>query len=308
MYTTIKVLIVDDEERFRQTTAAILKRNGFEVTAVESGLQAIEEVKKDDFHVVILDVKMPHMDGNVALREILKIKPDLKVIMLTGHGTPESALEGLRDGVFDYLTKPCAIDLLSRKIREAVEKKEGLPSKEHSVKEIMVPLSSFSTINENMTVFDALEKILESFTRTMGTGTVQETVHRSILVLDDRKKVIGIITFTDLLKGLQPPYMRLMTERPQMADSIYLESPNYSGMFTIMARDLANTTVRKIMSEAPPLIDYRANIMEAASKLLNLGLRRLLVVENGEIVGVIREQDLFFEMFNVMKQYRSNNS
>src|SRR4030042_1124540 len=101
MNETVRVLIVDDEDRFRATTAAILTRRGFEVKAVGSGIEAIEEVKQAAFDVVVLDVRMPGMDGNEALHEIKNVAPDTAVLMLTGHGTPESALEGLHDGVFD---------------------------------------------------------------------------------------------------------------------------------------------------------------------------------------------------------------
>lgn len=299
----IKVLIVDDEEYFRKTTAAILERRGFAVSVVPGGLEAIEEIKKNGFEVVILDLKMPGMDGNEALREIKKLEPGLEVIMLTGHGTPESALHGLKDGVFDYLSKPANVDLLAQRIRDAVNKKKGLPAAEPRVREVMVALSSFSAIREDRQVMEAVNIIiLESFSRSMSTSTLQETVHRSILVLDRNDQVVGVMTFTDLLQGLQPPYMRLLAERPSMADSIYLESPSYSGMFTIMARDLARKKVSELMSEAPPTIDADANLMEAVNRLLNLGVRRLLVVEKGKPIGVLREQDLFFEMANIMKR------
>ena len=303
----IRVLIVDDEERFRETTAKILTRRGFEVIAVGNGILALEEVKANGIDVVVLDIKMPGMDGNEALREIRKIKPELPVIMLTGHGTPASALEGIRDGVFDYLSKPCSVDVLARKITEACLQRGGVSKEEPRVKDIMVPLSSFSRIRENRTVFEAIGAILEAFNRTMSTSTVQETAHRSILVMDKDDDVIGIITFTDLLQGLQPQYMRLLTERLSMADSISLESPAVSGMFTIMTRDLTAKSVHEVMSDAPPVIDGDANLMEAVDRLLALGLRRLLVQENGKIVGVIREQDLFFEIAIIIRLHETLN-
>jgi len=305
MDKNINVLIVDDEERFRQTTASILERRGFSVKAVGSGIEAIEEVKNNDLDVVVLDVKMPGMDGHEALKEIKKLSPDLSVIMLTGHGTPESALQGLSDGVFDYLQKPCSVDVLARKIYEASRSADSVMEAEPKVTDIMVPLSSFSTIKDNSSVGEAIKIILRSFTMTMNTSTVCETVHRSILVLDSKSKnnkVTGIITFTDMLEGLQPPYMRLLSQRPAMADNIYLRSPGYSGMFTIMARDLVSKTVRDLMSDAPPVINRDESLMEAANRMLNLGLHRLLVVDGDNVIGVAREQDLFFEMARIMEK------
>lgn len=302
MIESIRVLIVDDEERFRETTAVILERRGFEVKAVGSGIEALEEIKNDKIDVVVLDFEMPGMDGNEVLREIRKVRPDMAVLMLTGHGTRGSALEGLRDGLFDYLAKPCEVDFLAQKIREAHAREIGVSGKEPNVKQTMVPLASFASIRADQTVAHAVEAILEGFTHTLTTSTVQETVHRSILVLGREDSVVGIITFSDLLQGLQPPYMRLLAEKPPMADSIHLESPNFSGMFTIMARDLATKTVREIMPDAHPVIDAGANLMEAATKCLDMSLRRLLVTENDKIVGVIREQDLFFEMADIIRQ------
>ncbi len=298
----IHVLIVDDEDRFRETTSIILRRRGFDVTAVGSGAEAVEKVGEGGIDVVILDLRMPGMDGNEALREIRKLPSDVEVIMLTGHGTPESAARGLAGGVFDYLSKPCNIDLLAYKIHEAMQTKMRLPEAERKVKDIMVPLSSFSTIGRHQAAADAVDIIRQSFTKSMTTSTLQETVHRSILVLDEDGNVIGVVSFSDMLRGLQPAYMRILKERPPMADSIHLEPPSWSGLFTVMARDLAKKTVHELMSEAPSTIDAGANLMEAVNRLLSLNVRRLLVVEDGSVTGVIREQDLFFSISNVLEQ------
>lgn len=298
---TIKVLIVDDEERFRATTSAILKKRGFDVAAVGSGLEALEEVKKKFFDVVILDIKMPGMNGHEAFRKIKKIDKDVEVIMLTGHGTPDSALTGLRDGVFDYLSKPCDIDLLVEKIRDAREKKAGISKLEHRVRDIMVPITTFSTIHEDKTVVEAIEIIEKSFHTLLTTTKIRESVHRSILVLNKNDEVIGVLSFTDILQGLYPPYMRLLEDRPSLAHTISIAPPSYRGLFTVMARDLAKKKVSELMSEAPPVIDANDNLMEAVNKLLEFKVRRLLVLEGGKCIGVIREQDLFFELAHILK-------
>lgn len=297
----VKVLIVDDEERFRATTSAILKKRGFEVSAVGSGLEAIEEVKNKPFDVVILDLKMPGMDGHEAFREIRKINKDVEIIMLTGHGTPDSALTGLRDGVFDYLSKPCDVDLLVEKIRDACEKKAGVSKVEHRVRDIMVPLTTFSTIHEDKTIAEAIEIIEKSFHTLLTTTTIRESVHRSILVLNKKEEVIGVLSFTDILQGLYPPYMKLLEDRPSLAHTISITPPSYRGLFTVMARDLAKKKVRELMSEAPPVIDADDNLMEAVNRLLGFKVRRLLVMEGSKCIGVIREQDLFFELAHILK-------
>ncbi len=296
----INVLIVDDEERFRQTTAVILKNRGFEVKTAGSGAEAVAQVKRDNFDVVVMDLKMPEMDGNEALREIKQVRPETEVIMLTAHGTPASALTGLRGGMFDCLDKPCAIEVLAQKIRDAYARKNALGEVERRVRDVMLPLTSFSTIREDRTVAEAIEVILQSFVLAMTTTTAQETVHRSILVMDNNGKVRGVITFTDLLQHLARPGVMPGTEAvaPDGAGG----PPGLSGMFTIMVRGLAGKRVKEIMSAAPPTIDARADLMEAVVRLIGLNVRRLLVTEGEAIVGVLREQDVFFEMANIVKQ------
>ena len=119
MNESIRVLIVDDEERFRETTATILKRRGFEVKAVGSGIEAIEEIKNDEFDVVVLDLKMPDMDGIATMREMNRLGQLAKTLILTGHGAINTALEAAKLGAHDYLTKPCGIEELVEKIDEA---------------------------------------------------------------------------------------------------------------------------------------------------------------------------------------------
>lgn len=300
----IRVLIADDEERFRTTTEAILKKRGFSVTLAASGFQAIEEIQKNNFDVVVLDLKMPGIDGNEALRRIKQNKPDVEVIMLTGHGTYETAIAGLRRGVFDYLTKPCDIDLLIRKIQDAFARKQGLAEKEKRIRDIMVPLSEFSTIREDRAVAEAVETLAQSFAKAMITNTLSETVHRSVLVLDHRGRVIGVLIFQDLLRALQPPSLRRTLEKPSRTDAVPLEPPSHPGMFTVMVQDILKQPVGELMSEVPPVIDTGADLMEAANRLLLLKVPRLLVMERDNPVGVVREQDLFFEMVSILRQQR----
>jgi len=120
---TISVLLVDDEERFRTTMTAALEKRGFGIKAVGGGIEAIEEIRKGDIDVVVLDIKMPGMDGHRVLREINRLKSDVEVIMLTAYASMDSATEGLRDNVFAYLAKPCDIGLLINRIHEAAAMK-----------------------------------------------------------------------------------------------------------------------------------------------------------------------------------------
>ncbi|MBT8763985.1 response regulator [Desulfohalobiaceae bacterium Ax17] len=120
----INLLLVDDEEGFVTTMTKRLARRGFQVESALSGQEALEKIKRMPLiDVVILDVKMPGMDGIETLREIKKEFPLVEVIMLTGHATVESAIEGMKLGAFDYLMKPSDLDQLIAKIEEAKDKK-----------------------------------------------------------------------------------------------------------------------------------------------------------------------------------------
>jgi DNA-binding NtrC family response regulator len=115
----MRIMLVDDEEGFLFTTKKLLERKGLHVTTAASGHEALEKMVGESVHVVILDVKMPGMDGVAVLKAIKSRYPMVQVVMLTGHGTVESALEGLQSGATDYLMKPIDIDELIAKADEA---------------------------------------------------------------------------------------------------------------------------------------------------------------------------------------------
>jgi DNA-binding NtrC family response regulator len=117
-------MLVDDEVPFVETMTKRLTKRDLTVLSANSGPEALEKLDESrNVDVVILDVKMPLMDGIEALREITRAHPLVEVIMLTGHATVETAIEGMKLGAFDYLMKPCDIDLLMSKVLEAKSKK-----------------------------------------------------------------------------------------------------------------------------------------------------------------------------------------
>jgi DNA-binding NtrC family response regulator len=119
-----KVIFVDDEVPFVEALTKRLTKRDLEIIPAYSGDEAMKKLaEQTTAEVVILDVKMPGMDGIETLREIKKKFPLVEVIMLTGHATVESAIEGMKLGAFDYLMKPCEIDQLVAKVREAAAKK-----------------------------------------------------------------------------------------------------------------------------------------------------------------------------------------
>ncbi len=125
----LKMMLVDDEERYLQTTAKLIEKKGYEVLTARSGEEALGKLKTETVHVVVLDMKMPGMDGNETLKAIKSIYPLVEVIMLTGHATVDSAIEGLRNGAFDYLMKPADLDQILEKALDAFEKRQRVEEK-----------------------------------------------------------------------------------------------------------------------------------------------------------------------------------
>ena len=126
----VNVLLVDDEERFVETLTKRLNKREVKVSAAYDGSGALDALAADGtLEVVVLDVKMPGMDGIETLREIKARHPLVEVIMLTGHATVETAIEGMKLGAFDYLMKPCDIDELVAKAEEAAGRKRDQDEK-----------------------------------------------------------------------------------------------------------------------------------------------------------------------------------
>lgn len=119
----IKVLLVDDEVDFVNTLAQRLKMRDLLVDTVYDGGQALSFIKKIEPDVIVLDLKMPGLHGIEVLREVKNLKPNIQVIILTGHGTEKDEEEAKRLGGFDFLRKPADIDLLVAKIKEAFMEK-----------------------------------------------------------------------------------------------------------------------------------------------------------------------------------------
>ena len=118
-----RLLIVDDEEQFVEAISERLSMRDYDVTTSLTGEDAIEKIKNYNFDVVILDVRLPGIDGTDVLREIKNLKPLIEVIMLTGHGTVEMAIKGMKLGAFDFLIKPCETEDLTAKIDKAHDRK-----------------------------------------------------------------------------------------------------------------------------------------------------------------------------------------
>jgi CBS domain-containing protein len=193
------------------------------------------------------------------------------------------------------------VAILAMKIRQAYRmgtKNEVM--NERGIMDVMVPIEEYTVLNSGATVREAILALKVSFVSKIATGKLMETGHRSILVLDDEKHLVGLLTIRDLIKSVMPSY--LAAPKPSTADSMQYSPMFWKGLFTDQVMQLPDRTIDTIMSPAPNSIYARANLMEAAYIMSESGARRLAVFIENTLIGVIREQDLFFEMDRILHE------
>ncbi|MGD8439982.1 MAG: response regulator [Holophagae bacterium] len=127
---TEKVLLVDDEEEFVETLAERMRTRGMDVATTTSGTDALDRVDAEDFDVVVLDLKMPGIDGLEALKRIKRRRPDIQVVLLTGYATVEKGVEAIKEGALEFLEKPIDLASLTEAIHRAKATKMVLVEKE----------------------------------------------------------------------------------------------------------------------------------------------------------------------------------
>jgi len=164
---------------------------------------------------------------------------------------------------------------------------------------VMVPFQEYTTVTGKESVQDAILKLKVSFTSKISTSRLMETGHRSVLVMDDQDNVEGILAIRDLLELILPSY--LTAPKPSMADSIQYSPMFWQGMFLKEVLQKSTILIREVMSPVPPTIEGTASLMEAAYLMVQNNARRLVVYLAGSVVGIIREQDLFFEMEKILR-------
>jgi CBS domain-containing protein len=163
----------------------------------------------------------------------------------------------------------------------------------------MVPFQEYTTVSAEETVRDAIFKLRASFSLKISTSRIMETGHRSVLVMDAADNVQGILAIRDLLELVMPSY--LTAPKPSMADSIQYSPMFWKGMFIKEVKQKSDIKIKDVMSPAPLTIEGTASLMEAAYMMIKNNARRLVVEVSEKVAGVIREQDLFFEMEKILR-------
>jgi DNA-binding response OmpR family regulator len=291
------VVIVDDEERFRETIGRILERKGCVATLVGSGSEALEFFENVDPDVVLLDIRMPGLGGDEALPRIMAMRPRCRVIILTGHGDETSAREALENGAFDYLCKPCDIDVLTGRIDDALLSRRIGRQAERRVTEIMIPIERYTCVQASCTVREGIEALRRSAESFVSSGLVMESGHRAVLVFEG-DELVGVLTMRNLIQTLLPAH--LLDDIGALSGCTKYSPLFWSGLFTARIPGLENRMVRDIMNPRAPVVSCEANLMQVAHLLCEKNRRRVAVEKDGRIIGVVREQELFHELSRQM--------
>ena len=269
----LRVLVVDDEERLAQGIAKLLNSRGIDALAVFSGEQALEAIQSgSDFDVVVLDVKMPGMDGIDTLVEIKKLAPETEVIMLTGHATLDSGTQAMRCGAFDYLMKPCEIENLIEKINEAHEvgsiRRHPVLWQRNLVKDLT--LYSFKKLELD----DPLKEALEIFSRETRNMVVEEVYIQDV---DDRFR--GTVTRRDLIHAAEEAHPGRTFTWPDL-----ISRPDL----------LPEKPLKSVMQPVPPLTaSTEEHLTDVAHRMIQHNARCMPVMEKNKVIGIVRLQDIF---------------
>ncbi len=280
----IRVLLVDDEDIFRQGTAKLLARRGFLVEEAASGQAALEHLRGVIPDVVILDLRMPGMDGIAVLQQIRAIAPDLPVIILSGHGQYDDAVASIKLAVVDFLQKPVDIELLVARIHHAHQHGHREVLRERTIAELMVPPDGYRRLYMDQPVADAVDALKETFFAPREHSDATQERLRSVLVFDRDDRFVGILRFPDLLKLVLPPFF---TNLPYTS--------YYTGMFLAQCKLIGNRKIADLLGE-PVSIAEDAPLIEAVHLMVIHHLINLPVMRAGHLVGIIREKDIILEI------------
>ncbi len=188
-----KILIVEDEAAIRRVLVKILseENDAYQVEEAQDGLEGIEKIKKEDYDLVLCDIKMPKMDGVEVLEAVKKIKPEIPIVMISGHGDLDTAVNTMRLGAFDYISKPPDLNRLLNTVRNALDRKELVVENKRLKKKVSKNYEMIGESEAISQIKDMIEKVAATDARVLITGpngTGKELVAHWLHQKSDRVK------------------------------------------------------------------------------------------------------------------------
>ena len=167
-----KILVIEDEAAIRRVLVKILteENDSYEVDEAEDGLAGVEKIKKDDYDLVLCDIKMPKMDGVEVLEAVKKVKPEVPMVMISGHGDLDTAVNTMRLGAFDYISKPPDLNRLLHTVRIALDRKELVVENKMLKKKVSKKYEMIGESDAITHIKDMIEKVSATDARVLITG------------------------------------------------------------------------------------------------------------------------------------------
>jgi ActR/RegA family two-component response regulator len=268
---TRRVLLVDDEERFTTQMAALLKKRAFAVVTAGDGRQALALVESQPFDAVVMDIRMPMMDGLTALGCIQAKQPAPAVIMLTGHASLETGIEAIRRGAFDYLMKPCDIEDLVSKLNVACTvgqiRRRPILWPRRLAGELI--LNAFRRIEDSDPLVEAFSTFNHRLPKMAG---------ETLFIVDHQDRLTGHLSKKDILGcAARHQGFRTMTWAELSANPQWLPG----------------VTVGEVMNPETVWVETATPLKQVADLMLQRGIRTLPVNDaSRRVLGVVRLRDV----------------
>ena len=268
-----RVLVVDDEARFVQQMRRLLEKRQFRVATAGDGQRALALIATECFDAVVLDIRMPVLNGLATLKRIRKTEPALPVIMLTGHASLASGVEAIRQGAFDYLMKPCSIEDLVAKLNVACT------IGEIRRRPILWPRSiAGELILDAFRRIDDSDSLLEAF--SLFNHRLPRMAGETLFIVDETNRLAGHLTKQDIVT-CAAQYMG----KPSITWSELSANPQW----------LPERTVGEVMTSGTIAVDPVTPLKQVADIMIEKGIRTLPVIDQRrQVLGVVRLKDVLF--------------
>jgi DNA-binding response OmpR family regulator len=304
-------MLVDDEVSFAETMAKRLQKRNIKIIMAFSAKEGLEKLNENqNLDVIVLDVKMPGMDGIEMLKVIKKTSPLTEVILLTGHATIESGIDGMKLGAYDFLKKPCDLEELVNKVEEATKKKRSHDDKINtwetfmgtsSLKELMIPLAEYATVSEEADILEAIDA-LDAAQKAFDPKRYR---HRAVIVLNNEDRVVGKLSQHDIIQALEPEYKETKERRSsahnqfgfsrKFIESVSLQYNMWDKPLQNLYKKALKQKVKSFMYKPTEgeYIKVSASMNDTIHQLIIGKHHSLLVTDGPDIVGVVRLTDVF---------------
>ncbi|MBU2064021.1 MAG: sigma-54 dependent transcriptional regulator [Candidatus Omnitrophica bacterium] len=301
-----RILIVDDDQSFRYLLEETLRKEGYEIASASSGEQALQIFKNDSFDVVTLDIKMPGMDGFTVLSEIKKLKPEQLTVIITAYGAQKIAVEAVKQGAYDYFTKPFDVDELRLVIRRAVEC-SYLSRENRKLKEELHKKYDFGEIIGNsgkiLEVLEVIKKVSSTDVTVLiqgESGTGKELVARSVHNNSPRKdRAFVKINCAAIPEGVLESEL-FGHEKGAFTDASFqkngrFESANHGTIFLDEIGDMSLATQAKVLR----VLQEKEFERVGSTRSIKVDVR-IITATNKDLLRCVREggfrEDLYYRI------------